>query len=559
MSRLPTRGLVAALTLLPVFAAPAFGAHPSPFGDAGRARPALADPHRALAFNATNGYLVTVDPGAGAAVRAAGGEALDAELGIYLVRDPAAVARIQRAIPDAIVDVDTNRAAKLAYTPDPNEVNQYVTTALGIGALDPILSPDPAVQASLLVIDTGIDLTHPEFAGQPQITAANAQDVQTTQDGAWHGSAVLSTAVAPRQGVGIAGSYPGGPAAMWDGGATGIFNAEIIAALNWAGANGIDVINMSFGASEPGFAEYAAMQKAHAKGILLVAAAGNEFLEGNPIEYPAAYPHVLSVAATDSANAPSVFSNRNRAVDVTAPGVETVGATPAAFNLLGAGLTCTADSAWCAVSGTSFASPITAGAAAWILTQARAQGVQLTPSQLADLLRASASDLGGPGYEVDTGFGLVHVQNAIAGIPAVKREAGEPNDDVFTLRKGAFLLKKKAKKGVYKGWLLPTEDIEDVFRVYVPKKKKVKIVLKRTGGGGDVRFCLWPSKVKTIATTKGFLRCAKRKQTVLTVRNTTKSPVLFLDIYDVDPPESTPPAVARRQHAYTVTVTRPKS
>ena len=74
------------------------------------------------------------------------------------------------------------------------------------------------------------------------------------------------------------------------------------------------------------------MQIAFAKGSLVVAASGNEFAQGNPVIFPAAYPHVLSVASLDPTLKSSGFSSANAAVDVAAPGVDVPVATPAAFD-----------------------------------------------------------------------------------------------------------------------------------------------------------------------------------------------------------------------------------
>ena len=77
------------------------------------------------------------------------------------------------------------------------------------------------------------------------------------------------------------------------------------------------------------FAESAELQRAFGTGLLLVAAAGNEFAEGNPLQFPASLPHVLTVAATDLEGPPSYFSNANAAVDLAAPGERIATAVPA--------------------------------------------------------------------------------------------------------------------------------------------------------------------------------------------------------------------------------------
>ena len=84
---------------------------------------------------------------------------------------------------------------------------------------------------------------------------------------------------------------------------------------------GPSVMNMSFGGTEASRADYEANIATFAEGSLLVAAAGNEYEDGNPTNYPGAYPHVLTVAATDQTGAPASFSSAGPQVDIAAPGV----------------------------------------------------------------------------------------------------------------------------------------------------------------------------------------------------------------------------------------------
>src|SRR6185295_18420366 len=91
-------------------------------------------------------------------------------------------------------------------------------------------------------------------------------------------------------------------------------------------------------------------------GSLVVAAAGNDFARGNPRDYPGAYPHVLTAAATGKIDQPSSFSTGNTAVDLAAPGESINVPHP------------TDPTIWKAVAGTSFSSPIVAAVAAWVWT-----------------------------------------------------------------------------------------------------------------------------------------------------------------------------------------------
>ena len=96
--------------------------------------------------------------------------------------------------------------------------------------------------------------------------------------------------------------------------------------------DGAAVINMSYGSQRLCRAEYAAIQLAVRRGIIPVAAAGNEFAEGNPLEFPASLPHVLTIAAVNARLDSSSFSNSNPAVDLSAPGESIMTAVPPALD-----------------------------------------------------------------------------------------------------------------------------------------------------------------------------------------------------------------------------------
>ena len=83
-------------------------------------------------------------------------------------------------------------------------------------------------------------------------------------------------------------------------------------------------------------ADWVQIYLAVAKGIIPVAAAGNEFEAGNPLEFPASLPHVVTVAATTADDRSAAFSNANDAVDLAAPGVGIMAAVPPALDTDGA-------------------------------------------------------------------------------------------------------------------------------------------------------------------------------------------------------------------------------
>ena len=95
----------------------------------------------------------------------------------------------------------------------------------------------------------------------------------------------------------------------------------------------VPVLNMSVGSAAFCASLYRVVEQGIGTGMTVVAAAGNEFAEGNPVEYPAAFPHVLSVAALSLDGSSSYFSNENAAVDLSAPGEQVPVAIPAVFDV----------------------------------------------------------------------------------------------------------------------------------------------------------------------------------------------------------------------------------
>ena len=144
-----------------------------------------------------------------------------------------------------------------------------------------------------------------------------------------------------------------------------------------------------------------------------MAAAGNELAEGNPLLFPASLPHVLTVAAVGSDLTAPFFSSASAAVDLSAPGVGILTATPPQFDEDGQ-----ADG-YEAVTGTSFSAPMVAAAAAWL----RAAKPHLKVDQVAQTLRGSARDLGRRGWDSATGFGLLSMTGALARADAGGRPA----------------------------------------------------------------------------------------------------------------------------------------
>ncbi len=162
--------------------------------------------------------------------------------------------------------------------------------------------------------------------------------------------------------------------------------------------NPTSVINMSLGSSFNSAAEEAAIKYAISKNIVVVAASGND---GAPcrINFPAAYPDVISVGATDSQDVLADFSCSGGPLDIVAPGVDIRSLSPTpGTTMVG--------------SGTSFAAPLVAGVAALI----RSMEPNMSVADVTRHLNFNADDLGAPGYDGGYGFGRLDAYRAIIAV-----------------------------------------------------------------------------------------------------------------------------------------------
>ncbi|MGW3345217.1 type VII secretion-associated serine protease mycosin [Nonomuraea rubra] len=178
------------------------------------------------------------------------------------------------------------------------------------------------------------------------------------------------------------------------------FENVVARGIRYAVDEGADVINMSISKELATREERAAIRYAISKGVVLVAAAGNDGdrqVEGDfaPYSYPAAFPGVVSVGATDRRLRRASFSNWNSSVLVAAPGVDIMGAGPG-------------DEYWVG-RGTSQATALVSGVAALV----KARHPDLSPPLVARALAAGATDRPPGGYDTATGFGVVNAARAL--------------------------------------------------------------------------------------------------------------------------------------------------
>jgi hypothetical protein len=328
--------------------------------------------------------------------------------------------------------------------------------------VDTLTPPGPGVPVT--IVDSGVEFSHPEFAGRPDFTGLDAQEPAPV--GGVHGTAVASVIGAPVNGVGVVGIYPTAVMRSYDaslGDGTQLPAADIAAGIVAAAHAGRSVINLSLGSNAPNAQIDAAIVQAIKLGCLVVAASGNSGGEGNPPTYPAVDPHVFTVGATDESDHVASFSSESQAVDIAAPGVD----IPVAQVL---------PDGWGLEDGTSFASPIVAGAAAWLWTVRP----DLDASQVAEILRESARDVGPPGFDPATGYGILDLAAALTW-PTPIPDSAEPNDTVTT---ATPLTARSKPVGTTTGRVALYEDPRDILKVWLPAKKRITVTASSAPGVG---------------------------------------------------------------------------
>jgi thermitase len=253
------------------------------------------------------------------------------------------------------------------------------------------------------IVDTGIDKTHEDLTGKTVECAQVSLLTNRVSEGSCtdlndHGTHVAGTiAATANNGVGVAGvSFNSQLAicralnAAGSGTTAGVANC-----ITYLAGKGVKIISMSLGGGASTTLQ-AAVTNAwkNGTGTLIIAAAGND--GDATLNYPAAYPEVVSVAATDSGDARASFSNANADVEIAAAGVDV--------------LSTKRGGGYVAFSGTSMATPHVAGVAALIAFKNPA----LNAAGIRTKLDTSVDDKGAAGRDPQFGFGRVNLLKAVS-------------------------------------------------------------------------------------------------------------------------------------------------
>ncbi len=287
------------------------------------------------------------------------------------------------------------------------------------------------------VIDTGIDANHPDLKPNVFKSATGGygydfvKNSPTPTDDHGHGTHVAGIVGAlanPKAGVsGVAQNVSIMAVKYYAEGNSGTVNLKnTVKAIEWAVSNGAKIINYSGGGPEFAEEEYLALKKAEAKGVLVVAAAGNERSDTDLPEnyyYPSAYrlTNIISVAATDINNKLIRSSNWGKTkVDVTAPGENIFSTLP--------------NGRYGFMTGTSQATAFVTGIAALLLSK----DPTLSPARIKEIIRGSVDEYADLKTKVAAG-GRVNAKKALLAL-GIKLPAAKENNVIRSIARGPSAL-----------------------------------------------------------------------------------------------------------------------
>jgi subtilisin family serine protease len=276
---------------------------------------------------------------------------------------------------------------------------QYTLAKLNLRQAHAVSRGDNVLVA---VIDSGIDVTHPDLSG---VIAGTFATFDPGEKPHTHGTAIAG-AIASQARLRLMGIAPAARIlavkafGTSDEGAEGT-TMNIIKGLEWSIQQGARIINMSFaGPDAPVMRKILA--GARNQGIVLIAAAGNAGPKSPPL-YPGSDPNVIAVSATDSEDKLFAASNRGSYISVAAPGVDILLPAP--------------DQGYQVTSGTSFAAAHVTGIVALMLQR----NPDLTPAAVRKVLESTARDIGPKGRDDQFGAGLADAFKAIMAVPAIAK------------------------------------------------------------------------------------------------------------------------------------------
>lgn len=266
------------------------------------------------------------------------------------------------------------------------------TTPWGITKVNGGLSATAGAGVTVAVIDTGVDLTHPDLVDRLVTGKSFVSRTSSANDDNGHGTHCAGTIGATSNTIGVIGVAPGVtilPVKVLDRNGSGTWSA-VANGIRWAADKSANIGSLSLGGGASSTLADACTY-AVGKGTMLVAASGNN--GSSTPSYPAGYSNVVAVGATDSNDNIASFSNYGPHLDVSAPGVSVFSTYKG--------------SSYATLSGTSMATPHAAGVCALIWAAMNAASQVPTPANVQTTLQNNAVDKGTAGFDNTFGWGIV--------------------------------------------------------------------------------------------------------------------------------------------------------
>ncbi|MHA1380068.1 MAG: S8 family peptidase [Candidatus Helarchaeota archaeon] len=325
---------------------------------------------------------------------------------------------------------ETLSAKDGAYYNDPLYSDQWAVPsvganlahAMGITGANYTNSSDPIVVA---VLDTGIDTDHEDLADNYQ-TGGIAYYGTTVEDGNGHGTHCAGIiAAVMNNSIGVVGVAPEAKVMPYK--VLDVFGRGNLSYLRQAiddivtnyppnrpDGKGVNIISMSLGVDIPNWDDLSpgdkaimnnlnqSINNAAAAGIVLLAAAGNDAI--GRVLYPAKFPNVIAIAATNVFQERASYSNWGPEIEYCAPGGDYY------LGLILVGVLSTyPDDTYTHMAGTSMATPVAAGVVALLMSNATKYNYTMTINDVKGNLTAKAKDLGTAGWDQEYGNGMVQI------------------------------------------------------------------------------------------------------------------------------------------------------
>jgi subtilisin family serine protease len=369
----------------------------------------------------------------------------------------------------------------------------------------------PPARPRIAILDSGVDATHEEWAGPSSPLVAGRSTLRGSSDASdggdsGHGTHVAGIAAAPANGVGIVGVAPAlGPTAQ-------VIPVQIanrlgessdltmIKGIRHAVRNGAKVVNISAGGEGEARAFQEAILWATRQGAVIVASVGNDYR--NTLNYPAAYRRVLGVGAQCDAqvttdcprpNGVAAFSNRNRSVDVIAPGVNVLSSVPRRVTER------VVRPGYALKDGTSMSAAYVSGVAALVMAS---NGNALSPYQVVRQIKNTADDVAPGGRDLASGYGVINPRAAVT-LTAPADDESEVNDDIKWLTSSQRLA-QLGQRATVEATIDRYEDSDDVYALTMQRGERVRIKLHYRRGVADLY--LWRPGTTTVGTQRPTYR-----------------------------------------------------